>query len=124
MNQTPECFHVLVGPGGTGVDVRIAVGGELDAGSAGALCRALGGALETGSGDIEVELSELTFCDSTGLCVLLTASSRLGTAGRALHLVDPPDVMVRLLELSATRDVFDVRTSSSPAVRHLDHIAR
>jgi anti-sigma B factor antagonist len=111
-------LQVLIRDGQAGDEVQIDVGGELDLASRDVLRTALDGALEAGLGDVEVELSELTFCDSTGLCLLLAAQRRLQAAGRTLRLVNPAPGMLRLLELSATRDLFELRTSSSLADGH------
>jgi anti-anti-sigma factor len=75
----------------------------------------LDGAFVVGVGDVAVDLSETTFCDSTCLYVLLAAHGRLDDVGRRLRLVDPAPRVVRLLELSATRMMFNITTSSSPS---------
>ncbi len=118
MYQALEGLQVLIRAGEPGDEVQIDVGGELDLASVGVLRKALDAALEAGLGNVDVELSELTFCDSTGLCLLLTAQHKLQAAGRTLRLVNPTSGMLRLLELSATRDLFEVRTSSSLADGH------
>ena len=113
-----ETLEVLVRAGERRDEVRIVARGELDLASGDVLRTALDAALAAGLDDVEVELSELTFCDSTGLCVLLAAQQRLQAAGRALLLVNPPPAMLRLLDLSATRDRFTVRAGSSLADGH------
>jgi anti-anti-sigma factor len=113
MYQALEGLQVLVGTHRAGDEVQIHVAGELDVASLDVLGKALDGAFEAALGDIEVELSNMTFCDSTGLCALLTAQHRLQAAGRALRLVNPTPGMLRLLELSATRDLFEVRAPSA-----------
>jgi anti-anti-sigma factor len=118
MYRTSEDLHVLIRAARTGPEVRIHVAGELDLASVDVLRKALDGALAAGLGDVEVELSELTFCDSSGLCLLLTAQRNLKAAGRTLHLVNPAPGMLRLLELSDTRDLFEVGSSSSLADGH------
>lgn len=118
MYRALEGLQVLIRAAEAGDEVQIDVGGELDLASLDVLRKALDGALEAGLGDVEVELSELTFCDSTGLCLLLAAQRKLQAAGRTLRLVNPTPRMLRLLELSATRDLFEVRTSSSLADGH------
>jgi anti-sigma B factor antagonist len=113
--QALEGLRVLIRAGEAGGDVQIEAGGELDLATLDVLRKALDGALEAGLGDVEVELSEMTFCDATGLSLLLTAQRKLSAAGRTLRLVNPTPGMLRLLELSATRDLFEVRTRSSLA---------
>ena len=76
--------------------------------------KALDRALEAGVGDVELELSGMTFCDSTGLCVLLTAKRDAEAVGRRLRLVDPAPSVLRLLDLSSTRCMFEVSSSAAP----------
>jgi len=116
--QALEGLQVLIRSSEAGDEIRIHVAGELDVASLDVLGKALDDALEAGLCDVEVELSNMSFCDSTGLCLLLTAQHRLQAAGRALRLVNPTPGMLRLLELSATRDLFEVRATSSPADEH------
>ena len=113
MYRELEGLQVLTSAGGPGDAIRIHAAGELDLGSLDVLRNALDGALEAGLGDVEVELSEMTFCDSTGLCLLLTAQRTLNGAGRRLCLVNPAPAVLRLLDLSSTRQSFDIRTCSS-----------
>jgi anti-anti-sigma factor len=115
MNRTLEDLQVLIRAGAAGSGVRICVGGQLDLATTGVLRKALDRALQAGFGDVEVELSEVTFCDSTGLRLLLAAHHTLRAMGRTLSLLNPAPPVVRLLEVSATRDVFDVRTCAQRA---------
>jgi anti-sigma B factor antagonist len=116
--QQSEGLEVLVKAGEAGDRVRIEARGELDLASMDVLRKALDAALEAPHRDVEIELSGLSFCDSTGLCLLLTTQRRLGAAGRALRLVNPTPGMLRLLDLSATHDLFEVRSTSSAADGH------
>jgi anti-anti-sigma factor len=118
MEQALEGLQVLVRADEACDTIQIHVTGELDLASLEVLGKALDGAFEAALGDVEVELSNMTFCDSTGLCLLLTARRRLQAAGRALRLVNPTPGMLRLLELSATRDLFEVRATSSSTDEH------
>ena len=118
MYQALDGLQVLVRADEAGDEVQIHVAGELDLASLDVLGKALDCAFEAALGEVEVELSNMTFCDSTGLCLLLTTQHRLQAAGRALRLVNPTPGMLRLLELSATRDLFEVRATSSLADEH------
>jgi anti-sigma B factor antagonist len=113
MHREFEGLQVMTIAAGRGDTIQIHTAGELDLASRDVLRTALDGALEAGSGDVEVESSELTFCDSTGLCLLLTAQRNLNAAGRRLRLVNPAPAVLRLLDLSSTRQSFDIRTCSS-----------
>lgn len=93
----------------------VRVRGDIDLASAATLRHALLGVLHGAGGDVDVDLSETSFCDSVGLCTLLTARREFHAAGRALRLVEPAPIVLRLLELTATSGLFDVapRASSS-----------
>jgi anti-anti-sigma factor len=108
-----DAFDVLVTCAGATVSVHVR--GELDVVSVDVLRTALDGAFVVGLGDVAVDLSQTTFCDSTCLWVLLAAHRRLEDVGRRLRLVDPAPRVVRLLELSATRNAFNITASSSPS---------
>ncbi len=113
MHREFEGLQVMTIAAGPGDTIQIHTAGELDVASLDVLGTALHGALEAGSGDVEVESSEMTFCDSSGLCLLLTVQRDLNAAGRRLRLVNPAPALLRLLDLSSTRQLFDIRTCSS-----------
>jgi anti-anti-sigma factor len=67
---------------------RVAVSGELDLGTAGRLERCLAELLQSRE-PVLLDLSELTFMDSTGLCALLKAREQAQANGWALAMVRP-----------------------------------
>ena len=71
--------------------------GELDMGNARELEEALGSAIELG-GPVLVDLSELTFMDSTGISILLRATQALRGRG-CLILHGEQDNVRRVLDL-------------------------
>ena len=76
----------------------ISVIGEIDAQTAGLLHDALLPASSTG--DLRVDVSAVSFIDSSGLRVLLETHRVLDAAGRRLVLVAPSRPMVRLFEVT------------------------
>jgi anti-sigma B factor antagonist len=96
--------EVEPGPdGATGRPPRVTAAGELDAGTASRLLEALSAAIDeaarTPDGLLVVALDEVTFCDSRGLSVLVTATRSAARAGASLRLVAAPEAAVsRLLE--------------------------
>lgn len=74
--------------------------GELDMATAPRLARALSTTLDTGPSSIAVELSELTFVDSTGLDVFLTASRRAARIGCSFTLRSPRRAVLKTLRLT------------------------
>lgn len=69
--------------------IVLAVSGELDVATAGALSASLEAAIEAGGAEIWVDLSEVAFMDSTGLRVLLDARRRLRAKAKTLAVICP-----------------------------------
>jgi len=87
------------------------VSGEIDAHSADRFATALdsvGDDLET----IVVDLSEVTFMDSSGLRVLVGAQQRGDAGGPNLVLRSPSHQIVRLLDLAGLAETFDIQSTA------------
>lgn len=69
--------------------------GELDVAS----CDDLHRALATSARSVIVDLSELTFCDSSGVAALVTAKRQAEATGRCFSLVKPSPTVRRVFEL-------------------------
>ncbi len=91
----------------TEVDGRLLVMGDLDVAGGARLDRALLDIDDAGR-VVHLDLSGVTFVDSTGLRSLLAASRRAQVDGRRLRLVNPSQVVRRLLDITATADLFEV----------------
>ena len=87
--------------------------GRLDVHAAADARLALADAVESGSGDLVIDLALLDAVDATGLGVLVGAHRRAGRAGRTLVLRDVPEPVGRLLFLTRLDRV--LRLSSSAA---------
>jgi anti-sigma B factor antagonist len=85
--------------------VAISLSGELDLASVDALDAAIRDAEEADIGWIVVDLSDVSFIDSTGLCVLLHAKKR--NNGRLSCIPSNHDAVTRLLELTGTTQMLD-----------------
>ena len=77
----------------------LTVGGEIDMDTAPSLRDRLDMLTERGRGDVFVDMSEVTFCGSTGLAVLVAAFEALRTQARVLRVVNPSIPVERLLRL-------------------------
>jgi len=88
-----------------GTRTRLEVGGEVDLATADQIAERLAMIAEFGGGDVDVDMSLVTFCDSTGLKVFLNAAQRLNGDGRALRLTRASDQVTRLLDLTGTHAV-------------------
>lgn len=98
--------------------------GEVDVATAPALRGALGEAemrhLDDGvNGPIAVDLSGVTFIDSTGLGVLLGSARRGRRAGHEVVLRNPVPTVLRVLEITGLLRVFRLERDShgAPEVR-------
>lgn len=76
----------------------IVVVGQIDSHTATALDEALDAAPSAAS--VSVDLSEVSFVDSSGLRVLVRAHKRLADGGGALTLVKPSQPVTRLLDMT------------------------
>ena len=104
--EVPLRFAVRTDPEGV-----LHLTGELDTTGASVLARALD-PLTVGGAVIQLDLSDLTFMDSTGINALCNAAQRLGDRGRIV-LVDPTSSVRRLLEITGLDDIFDIDDAPS-----------
>ncbi|MFF7244716.1 STAS domain-containing protein [Embleya sp. NPDC008237] len=109
---TPKHLRIRVTVVDDGVLLRI--GGELDIDTGPPLRRALDTALDSGAPRVDVDMSSITFCDSTGLHALLYARARALEIGTRLGLV-PGDKFRRLLEVTGTAHLFNPLAVPPPA---------
>ncbi|WP_327732969.1 STAS domain-containing protein [Streptomyces nojiriensis] len=89
------------------------VGGEMDIDRAPMMYDALQAAItEPGSPDeIFVDLSDLSFCDSSGLNALIHAQQTAAEHGRRIILRNPPPQLQRLLQLTGADALFPLTDS-------------
>src|SRR3954454_16466320 len=80
--------------------------GELDLSTAGRLCRAIQSAASGAHrAKVMIDLTELHFCDSTGLRALIGALREVEVGcGRAALAVTPGSALDRLLELTGLKE--------------------
>lgn len=90
-----------VGPHGL-----VTADGELDVGTAPELRRVVNAALDDAGGTLIVDLTEVTFMDSTTLGVLIGAYNRLRETGGVLALVCPDDRIRRVFRITGLDKVF------------------
>ncbi|MFD7596101.1 STAS domain-containing protein [Kitasatospora sp. NPDC059812] len=104
------------GPGGFTARARpwaggtvLALDGELDLDSVGALHTALDAALAAPLTVIVLDCAGLEFCDSTGLNAMLRAHARAAAEGSRIELARPRPLVLRMLELTGAVEVFVLR---------------
>ena len=94
-----------------GSETTVSVSGDIDLASAAALRSSLAGEVDGATGDVEIDLSRVSFCDSVGLEALLAASRDLQAAGRTMRILDPASCVIRLLQLTASSHRFQIVTT-------------
>ena len=91
-----------------GESVTVTVAGEIDLSTAGDLDAAIRAAEETETSRIVVDLSDLSYIDSTALEVLLRASSRNRDDGNRISFVPSKnDSVTTLIALTCTAEIFE-----------------
>jgi anti-anti-sigma factor len=90
--------------------------GELDHHTAELLRTPLDEALDQGRVRLVIDCSELGFCDSTGLNVLLGARLKAEAAGGGVHLAGMLPVVARVFEITGAEAVFTVHDSLEAAL--------
>jgi anti-anti-sigma factor len=84
---------------------KLAVAGELDSGTQAALVRAFErAAVELEGGEVELDLSALTFIDSAGLRAIIHIERTARERGLSLVVTPPPAPLTELLELTGLND--------------------
>lgn len=96
--------------------VVLALGGELDHDTAEPLREALAQGVATGAGRILVDCTDLRFCDSTGLNVLLRARLAAREAGSRVELAALQPPVARMFDITGADAVFRVYTGLDEAL--------
>lgn len=99
----PEPFAVDGRCAGTGCTVLVE--GEVDLCTSPAIESELERHDHSDDRPLEVDLSAVTFLDSTGLSVLLRGNDRLAEQGRTLSVVAPDGPALRAIELTGLHQV-------------------
>jgi len=93
------------------------VRGEIDVATSPGLRNHLNELIERGHEIIIVNLTEVSFIDSTGLGVLVGSVRRIRAIGGDLRLVVTQPHIIKLLDLTGLDDVFSVAPNLSDAAR-------
>ncbi|MEV6584102.1 STAS domain-containing protein [Streptomyces sp. NPDC051582] len=100
---------------GSGRQVVVHVGGELDIDRAPMLIAALHAAIPQAHGpaEIVVDVTELSFCDSAGLNALIHARRTASERGHHISLRNPQPQLRRLLRLTGAENLFPITNTST-----------
>ena len=93
----------------------VALSGRLDVHAAADVRLALAEAVDTGHGELVIDLAALESVDATGLGVLVSAHRRAQRAGRTLVLEDVPAQVERLLLVTRLDKVLQTRRTEECA---------
>ena len=97
----------------------VAAGGELDLYTSERLRDKLADVLELGGRRILVDLTGVSFMDSTALGVLVGAAKKLQSSGGQMVLVADDPRVTRVIEMTGLARVFRVESSLPEAVQQL-----
>lgn len=109
-----------------GLDVRkvanfpvLAVTGEIDIYTAPLFKQAVVNLVSDGNTHVVIDLSGVTFMDSSGFGTLLGATRRLRPNGGALHLAAPNSTIQRMLRLTHLDTIMQVHATTDEAVNSI-----
>jgi anti-sigma B factor antagonist len=105
-------FHAAADSAEGAIVIRLH--GELDMATAPGLGRAMDTALDAKPSNLTLELGELTFLDSTGIRVLITACRRAGSQGCAFVLRSPRRPVLKALTLTGVDRLITIEPTPSP----------
>jgi anti-anti-sigma factor len=108
--QPPKPGSLDVASSASDGTATVTLRGELDLASIGALEESLGAVEREAPARIVLDLSGLTFIDSSGLRVLLMANGRAQESGRELLLTESTDAVQRVLEMTGARELLHFRS--------------
>jgi len=95
----------------------VRVAGELDLSTAARLCQGIQQAIRGPRPRVVIDLTDVTFCDSTGLRALLGAVREVEVqGGKAKLVIVPGSALDRLLYLTGLREFADVAESANLVV--------
>jgi anti-sigma B factor antagonist len=98
----------------------IAARGEIDLFTAPDLKQVLTEVIESGQHRLVIDLSEVSFLDSTALGVLIGAVKRLRSRGGALAIVNTEASIAKTFEITGLDQIFTILPSREQALAALD----
>jgi anti-sigma B factor antagonist len=98
----------------------IAARGEIDLFTAPELKQVITEVIESGERRVAIDLSEVSFLDSTALGVLIGAVKRLRSRGGALAVVNTDSSIAKTFEITGLDQIFTIVSSRAEALEALD----
>ncbi|MBV9822220.1 MAG: STAS domain-containing protein [Actinobacteria bacterium] len=100
----------------TGSQTVVEIAGEVDLHTAGRLADRLTALLESGPRTLVVDLSSLSFLDSTGLGALVTVRNHARRSGADLRLVCVPERLLKLFRITGLHTAFEIYPTLTQAL--------
>jgi anti-sigma B factor antagonist len=98
----------------------IAARGEIDLFTAPELKQVITEVIENGERRVAIDLSEVSFLDSTALGVLIGAVKRLRSRGGALAVINTDSSIAKTFEITGLDQIFTIVASRAEALEALD----
>jgi anti-sigma B factor antagonist len=98
----------------------IAARGEIDLFTAPELKQVITDVIESGERRVAIDLSEVSFLDSTALGVLIGAVKRLRSRGGALAVINTDSSIAKTFEITGLDQIFTIVSSRAEALEALD----
>jgi anti-sigma B factor antagonist len=95
----------------------LCVSGEIDIYTAPLFKQAVVNLVSEGNKDVIIDLSQVTFMDSSGFGTLLGATKRLRPMGGGLHLASPNSTIQRMLRLTRLDSIMQIHESTEAAAQ-------
>ncbi len=119
--MAPHEIHLIPPPAALSVRRRdgytiVTISGEIDIACAPALREQLLGLLRPGASRLVVDLSRVTFCDASGLAVLVGVARRVGLLGGVLRLAALGPRVSAVLRLTGLDSRFEIFATVPEAI--------
>lgn len=101
----------------SGTRTVVHVSGEIDVYTAPTLREELAALIDGGRTELVIDLTGLTFMDSTGLGVLVGALKKVRTAGGDLELVIDQERILKVFRITALTEVFTIHPRLEDALQ-------
>jgi len=115
-SPAPDRYAAPEHPAGSERSVVLEVVGELDLATGPELQARLAALIDSGVREVVLDLTEVSFLDSSGLSVLVTAMKRLRAGGGTLRLAGCQSQVQTILELTALSRVFPLYPTAAAAL--------